>query len=524
MNWETLEKARRKLASEEGAVIKDWGGKNSVALIYPNSYSLGMSNLGFQSVYGILNEHDHIVCERVFYEDSEPVSLESQRPLGDFDVIAFSFSYELDYFNAVRILKSSGIPVFASERDEHHPLMIAGGAAVTANPEPLSAVFDCFAIGEAEAILPQLTRVLSEGIESPRDELLRELAMVPGVYVPIFSSGPVVRQAAKDIGDFSTTSVVLTRETELGDLYLIEIARGCSRACRFCLAGYHFRPMRYRPVESLLEQAKQGLQYRKRLGLVSAAISDHPQIDELVTGLRRMDAEFSVSSVRIKPLSDILLQGLADSGTKTITLAPEAGSEKLRRFISKGISEDDILSAADRVAGYGFKQMKLYFMIGLPTETEEDIVSIIDLAQTMKSVIDKYRFGIHLTLNITPFVPKAGTPFQWLPMATAEDIKHRIGMLRKGLSRKGIEVKADSIEWALVQGILARGDSRLGNVIDSMSKTSFASWKKAYVKAEIDPEIIHREIPWDERLPWSMIDSGVGTEQLRAELEKSFSK
>lgn len=524
MNWETLEKARRKLTSEEGAVIKDWGGKNSVALIYPNSYALGMSNLGFQSVYGILNQHDRIVCERVFCDGPEPVSLESQRPLGDFDVFAFSFSYELDYFNAVQILKSSGIPVFASDRDEHHPLVIAGGAAVTANPEPLSAVFDCFAIGEAEAILPQLTRVLLENIESPRDELLRELAMVPGVYVPIFSCGPVVRQAAKDIGDFSTTSVVLTRETELGDLYLIEIARGCSRACRFCLAGYHFQPMRYRPVESLLSQAKQGLQYRTRLGLVSAAISDHPQIDELVIGLRRMDAEFSVSSVRIKPLSDILLQGLADSGTKTITLAPEAGSERMRRFISKGISEDDILSAADRVAGYGFKQMKLYFMIGLPTETEEDIVSIIDLARVTKGIIDKYRSGIHLTLNITPFVPKAGTPFQWLPMATSEDLKIRLGLLRKGLSQRGIEVKADSIEWALVQGMLARGDSRLGNVIDSMSKTSFAAWKKAYTKVGIDPEFIHREIPVDERLPWSIIDSGVANKKLRDELEKSISK
>ena len=524
MDWETLKEARRKLALEEGSVIKDWGGRLSVALIYPNSYCLGMSNLGFQSIYGLLNQYDQIVCERVFWEGDEPVSLESQRPLGDFDVLAFSFAYELDYFNAIRLLKSGGIPVFASERGEHHPLVIAGGAAVTANPEPLASVIDCFVIGEAEAVLPEIIQVLSECIESSREELLQELARVPGVYVPTIRNGSVIRQAVKDIGDFPTVSVVLTRETELGDLYLIEIARGCSRGCRFCLAGYHFRPMRYRPVESLLEQAKQGLQYRKRLGLVSAAISDHPQIDELVTGLRRMDAEFSVSSVRIKPLSDILLQGLADSGTKTITLAPEAGSERMRRFISKGISEDDILSAADRVAGYGFKQMKLYFMIGLPTETEEDIVSIIDLALAMKGVIDKYRSSIHLTLNITPFVPKAGTPFQWLPMATAEDIKHRIGMLRKGLSRKGIEVKADSIEWALVQGILARGDSRLGKVIDSMPKVTLAAWKKAYVKAEIDPEIIHREISWDERLPWSMIDSGVGTEQLRAELEKSFSK
>lgn len=523
MNWNTIKEARRKLASEEGARVKDWGGRLSVALIYPNSYFLGMSNLGFQSIYGLLNQYDRIVCERAFWEGGEILSLESQRPLSDFDIIAFSFSYELDYFNAVRLLKSGDIPVFSSARSEQHPLVIAGGAAVTANPQPLSGIIDCIAIGEAEAILPGLIRVLSEGMELPRHELLSRLAGTPGVFVPVASKS-VVRQTLENLADFSTTSVVLTRETELGDLYLIEIARGCSRGCRFCLAGYQFQPMRYRSVEQLLAQAERGLKYRNRLGLVSAAISDHPQIDDLVTGLRKMDAEFSVSSIRIKPLSDTLLEGLAESGTKTVTLAPEAGSERLRQVISKGISEDDILRAVDKVARYGFGQIKLYFMFGLPSETEEDIVSIEKLAMATRTAAEKHRSGVHIVLNMSPFVPKAGTPFQWLPMASGRDLKNRLDLLRKRLQGKGMEVKSDSIEWALVQGMLSRGDSVLGNVIDDMPKVTLASWRRALYKAGLDSDFIHREIPGDEPLPWSMIDSGVKTEKLRAEWEKASRK
>ncbi len=523
MNWKTLEEAKTKLASEEGTVFKDWGGRNSVALIYPNSYFLGMSNLGFQSLYGLLNRYDQIVCERVFMEGLEPVSLESQRPLGDFDVLAFSFSYEHDYFNAVRLLKSSGIPAFAVDRDERHPLIIAGGAAVTANPEPLISIIDCFAVGEGEAILPQAATVLLDGMESPRHELLTELARVPGLYVPAAGNNPV-RQFAADIGSFPTGSVVLTPDTELGEMYLMEIARGCAHGCRFCLAGYHFRPMRYRPVEQLLQQAEQGLQSRQRIGLISAAISDHPQIDDLITGLRKMEAEISVSSVRIKPLSDTLLQGLAESGTKTITLAPEAGTERLRQVISKGISEDDIFSAFQRAAAHKFRQIKLYFMIGLPTETDDDIAAIAKMARAAKDITDRYRAGTRLILNITPFVPKAGTPFQWLPMARTGVLKHRAGYLKKELTPRGIEVKLDSIEWSVVQGMLARGDSRLGPVIESMPKVTLSNWRKGLEQAGIDPESIHQQISFEVPLPWAKIDSGTGTEKLRSEMEKALSR
>ena len=354
MGWEEIEKARRRLSREQGTVVKDWGGRLPVALVYPNAYYLGMSNLGVHALYRQLNSYDNVVGERVFWEGDSPISLESQRPLSDFAAVIFSISYELDYFNVVSILKSSGIPLYAQERGEGQPLVIAGGPCIMANPMPISPFFDALAIGEAEPLLPKMLSVIAEGVGARRDDVLKSLASLPGLYVPrYYSGGAVARQWAKNLDDFPVASMVLTRDTELGDLYLIEAERGCNWGCRFCLVSQCFAPMRYRSLESLLAQAEEGLKYRKRLGLVGAAVSSHPQIEELLPRLTAMGAELSLSSLRIAPLSDVVIRELARGGAKTVTLAPEAGSERLRSLVKKGITEEDILKAVERVAGVG---------------------------------------------------------------------------------------------------------------------------------------------------------------------------
>jgi len=526
MTWQVVKEARERLKGERGTIYKDWGGKIHIALIYPNSYYLGMSNLGFQTVYGILNSYDNIVCERVFREPERlkaetPIGLESQRPLPDFDILAFSISYELDYFNVLQVLKASGIPLLAADRDESHPLVIAGGPCVTANPMPLSPFFDCFAIGEGEPILPGFIDTLTEGIEGKKDELLKKLAALPGMYVPsLYDEKPIRRQWLADLDSVATTSVILTPDTEFGNMYLIEIARGCGWGCRFCLAGFQFRPFRFRPLDSLLAQAEQGLQSTNRIGLLAAAVSDHPEIGELAYRLHRMDAEISVSSLRVRPFSQALLKALAQSGAQTVTLAPEAGSERLRQTINKCVSESDIVEAVDKIAKLGLRQIKLYFMIGLPTEIDADIDEMIKLTLKLKERVQETVTRIAITVE--PFVPKAGTPFQWLAMAPEDVLNERVKRIKNSLARSGIEVRAESVGWSLVQGVLARGDAKLGEVLARMQRNSLAAWRRALEECNLSAShYVHRELPLNGPLPWSVLESGVNPDYLRKELGKA---
>ncbi len=530
MSRDKVKEARQRLSREKGTIIKDWGGRIPFALIYPNSYYVGMSNLGIHAIYNLLNSYPDVVCERAFWkkesraEQPPPPSLESQRPLSDFAVLAFSITYELDYFNMVQMLKASGIPLYAADRDERHPLVIAGGPCIIANPMPLSPFFDCVCIGEAEAILPTMLPMLSEGIKGKRYELLKALASLPGIYVPqCYDGTPVLRQWATNLDDFPVNSTILTPDTELGDLYLIEVERGCNWGCRFCLVSNAFSPVRFRSVDKLIAQAELGLQYRKRLGLVGPAVSDYPRFEELLTRLQQMGAELSTSSLRIKPLSPIALGEMAKGGARTIALAPEAGSHRLRQVIKKGISEDDILESMYKVAKQGIKQLKLYFMIGLPSETDDDIEEIVDLTLRCKAILDREQTGCHITLSIAPFVPKAGTPFQWLPMEQLSALNHRLSLLKDNLLPKGIKLKCESPAWSQVQGVLARGDTRLAGVLAKVEKVSLSGWHKAIERCHLDIDFYLYQ-RWDatEKLPWAILDSGIEPGYLELELNRAL--
>ncbi|MBC7264362.1 MAG: radical SAM protein [Chloroflexi bacterium] len=517
MRWQSIAAARRVLAQEKGAVIKDWGGRLSVALCYPNSYHVGMSNLAVHTLYRLFNQRGDVVCERVFSglgrrerENDPPVSIESQRPLSDFDVIAFSVSYELDYFHLVGMLRRAGIPTLARERDADWPLVLAGGPAPSANPAPLAPICDALFIGEVEERLPGLLDVLTaRGVT--REDILATLATQPGLYVPALATEGtrVTRQWLRDLDSCPTHSVVFTPHTEFGDMFLLEISRGCGRGCRFCLAGYTYRPPRARHLDTLLQSARDGLTHRKRIGLVGAAVSDHPAVDRLAVTLRGMGAGLGASSLRADSVSEVFLRCLAEGDTRTLTLAPEVGSERLRRVINKNIPEDKVIRAVRLAAGFHFEAVKLYFMVGLPGESEEDVDEITTLVREVTSI-----FPGLVKVNITPFVPKPGTPFQWAAMAPAEVLTARTERLKRALASAQVEVTQESVPWARVQGVLARGDQRVGEALALVASASLGAWNAALRKAGLAEEEYLDERPLGAPLPWQIVETGVETEYL----------
>jgi radical SAM superfamily enzyme YgiQ (UPF0313 family) len=432
------------------------------------------------------------------------MSLESNAPLDYFPVVAFSLSYELDYFQLVALLRAAGLPLRATERDESHPLLIAGGPAISANPEPLAPMLDAVLIGEIEPSFDQLTDALHRVAEG-RHSALESLSRIPGLYVPAQArTEPIIRQWLHDLDRFPTYSRLLTPNTEFGDMGLIEIARGCGRGCRFCLAGSIYRPPRQRSVASILDQAQALLRHRDRLGLVSAAVSDYVDIDRLVAELRSLGARLSVSSLRVDPVSEALVRALAESGAQTLTIAPEAGSERLRHVINKTQTTEDLVRSVELASRYDLAQLKLYYMLGLPTERQADVQAIVDLTLTCAR-----NFPRRITVNMTPFVPKAHTPFERLSMTPAKVISRRMSYVEKELRRRGIECRSESPAWAEVQGSLARGDRRLADAFLLVERAVPAQWRQALAKVGLSMTEVLRQRAADEPLPWSFVQTGM---------------
>lgn len=500
-----------RIAKESGYIIHS-GGRLRFALVYPNFYYVGMSNLGIHVIYRLLNLRRDTACERFFLD--EMLSLETQTPLNKFDVIGFAVSFEQDYFNAVKILQASKITPSAAERTKFDPIIIAGGPCATFNPAPLSGIFDAFVIGEGEVILPPMLDVLAERL--PRRETLERLAKVAGVYVPSIAQEKVSRQWVKNLDAFPAHSVIITDDTEF-NMYLIETARGCGHHCRFCMAGYCFRRPRNRSLEVLKAEVAAAKTFGKKIGLMGAAISDYPQIDELCKFILDAGLEMSVASFRADSVTAELVAALVKSGMKTLTVAPEVGSDKMRAVINKNLTEENIFNAVELGIAAGLKNFKLYFMIGLPFEEMSDVEAIADLSIRLKKFVNAGR----LTLSVNPFIPKPFTPFQWAPMASRKYLNAALKLLRERLKKlHGVEIISESVKAAEVQAVLARGDRRIGELV--LKSDSPQKFLELLREAEVDADFyLRRARAADEIFPWDGLNMGFNKNYLRAEFQRA---
>ena len=547
MNGGKQDERTRRLAGEVGAINKSQGGRLSVALAFPNTYSIGMSTLGFHIVYREFNAHPLVVCERAFLPEvadrwslrsSRLTSLESDTPLADFDVVAFSIHFEMDYANILRILDLAGIPRRASQRGDANPLIIAGGPCATFNPEPLAEFVDAFVIGDAEGVVAEIAEALLNA--QSHEEALESLAQLTGVYVPRFyeveyapdgrvsnavnlppAPRKVKRGIAADLDADGAFSVIRTPDTEFGESILAEMTRGCARQCRFCVAGYISLPPRPR----LVRPPNPAEAKRRGLGLVGPSVLDHPNALAICSDLVEMGTRFSVSSLRAESLTPGLANLIARAGQRTLTIAPETGTLRLRKVINKAAADEELLGAARMAGDAEFSKLKLYFMVGLPTETDEDVAAIADLVAGIAA-----ECRIPVEISVSAFVPKPWTPFQWYGMANEKILRRRLSILRKNLKklndmpwlRQRITTNFESPGLAVVQGILARGDRRVSTLI-ATAADSGGNWRVGLETSVADPACYaYRERQTDEILPWDHIDMLVSKEYLIEEYRRAL--
>ncbi len=538
--WKVREKARRLLRDESGTILKE--GALRVALIYPNTYQIGTSNLGFQIIYRIINSIDDVAAERVYMPDEEDIavfergldlfSLESQRPASEFDVLAFSIPFEGDFLNVLRILTLSKVPLRSEDRRPGDPLVVAGGMATLLNPEPLAPFVDAFVIGEGEEVALEVFSTLREG--GPRDALLGALARIEGVYVPSrhralynpdgtfagFCPALRVRKRfTSDLDRYDAGSVIHTPNTTFPSMHLVEVSRGCGGACRFCAEGFVYRYPRHRSVDVVVSEIRRAKEAGMRVGLISPMLLDHPDLQAIVDAARREGVEPSFSSLRADALDAEVVEAISRSGQKTITIAPEAGSDRLRRSVNKHFTNDDVVRAAALAARRGIANLKLYFLVGLPAEGDDDVWESVELVRRIRDVFPRGR----ITVGANPVVPKPWTPLQWASFAEQDVIERRYAILRKGLAGlRGVELSLSSPREFYVQAVLARGSRRVARLLE-LAHGEGGNFTAALRRWEVNADFYARRPRGeDETFPWDFIDHGISKAFLLKEYKKSL--
>jgi radical SAM superfamily enzyme YgiQ (UPF0313 family) len=520
-----------------------------------------MSNLGFQCIYRLINSIPEALCERAFLPEPEEQQelrrarhplfcLESFHPLRDFDMVAFSLSFENDYPAVLTMLELAAIPLARDRRDDRYPLIIAGGVCAFLNPEPLADFIDLFIIGEGEEVLPRLIAAYRDHQDraTARGDMLAALARIEGIYVPALyevsyhpsgtiasfvprESAPprITRAVASSLDRHPAHSAIITPFTEFSSMFLMEVSRGCPHGCNFCCLGSAYRPVRKRSLASLTATAALGMKAQCKIGLIGATLSDHPDLTSLCAFILEGGGSFSVTSLRIDLVNEDFIRLLKQSGHQTITLAPETGSEHLRKIIDKNLSDEQIFKTLEIIAAYRFRHIKLYFLIGLPGETASDIDCICDLTRRIQHHLIKAnpraRHPESITLSINAFIPKPGTPFQWHPFEEIASLQAKLKAIKNSLKKeKKVTVTWDLPKWSYLQCLLSRGDRRVGKILMAAHELG-GSFLKAYRQVDVNPDFyVYRQRSLAEVLPWDFIDHGVRKEALAEAYKRSLSR